>query len=60
MFQLCFNLNIIHDSVGKALRTAKQDLVTAGSHALSFEPGLEGLIFPQCHYRRKQEYLDMR
>jgi hypothetical protein len=32
MFQLCFNLNRIHDSVGKALRTADQDHVTANSH----------------------------
>jgi hypothetical protein len=31
MFQLCFNLNKIHDSVGKALRTANQDHVTANS-----------------------------
>jgi hypothetical protein len=30
-----FNLNRIHDSVGKALRTADQDHVTAISHALS-------------------------
>ena len=40
MFQLCFNFNRIHDSVGKALRTANQDLVTANSHELSFDPGL--------------------
>jgi hypothetical protein len=32
MFQLCFNLNTIHDSVGKALRTANQDRVTPNSH----------------------------
>jgi hypothetical protein len=32
MFQPCFNLNKIHDSVGKALRTANQDHVTANSH----------------------------
>jgi hypothetical protein len=36
IFQLCFNLNRIHDSVGKALRTADQDRVTVNSHALSF------------------------
>ena len=36
MFQQCFNFNKIHDSVGKALRTANQDHVTANSHALSF------------------------
>jgi hypothetical protein len=43
MFQLCFNFNKIHDSVGKALRTANQDHVTANSHALSssFHPGLK-------------------
>ena len=35
MFQLCFNFNKIHDSVGKALRTANQSHVTANSHALS-------------------------
>jgi hypothetical protein len=35
MFQLRFNLNKIHDSVGKALRTANQARVTANSHALS-------------------------
>ena len=35
MFQLCFNLNRIHDSVGKALRTGNQGDVTANSHALS-------------------------
>ena len=29
MFQLCFNLNRIHDSVGKALRTADKDRVIA-------------------------------
>jgi hypothetical protein len=36
MFQLCFNLNRIHDSVGKALRTCSrnQGRVTASSHAL--------------------------
>jgi hypothetical protein len=28
MFQLCFNFNRIHDSVGKALRTADQDRLT--------------------------------
>ena len=32
MLQLCFNLNRIHDSVGKALRTANEDHVTANSH----------------------------
>ena len=32
MFQLCFNLNRIHDSVGKALRTANQARVTVNSH----------------------------
>jgi hypothetical protein len=35
MFQLRFNFNKIHDSVGKALRTANQDHVTANSHSLS-------------------------
>ena len=35
MFQLCFNFNRIHDSVGKALRTANQAHVTVNSHALS-------------------------
>jgi hypothetical protein len=35
MFQLCFNFNKIHDSVGKALRTANQARVTVNSHALS-------------------------
>jgi hypothetical protein len=35
MLQLCFNFNRIHDSVGKALRTANQDHVTANSHARS-------------------------
>jgi hypothetical protein len=35
MFQLCFNFNRIHDSVGKALRTANQRLVTVNSRALS-------------------------
>ena len=35
MFQLCFNFNGMHDSVGKALRTANQDRVTVNSHALS-------------------------
>ena len=29
MFQLCFNLNRIHDSVGKTLRTDNQGHVTA-------------------------------
>ena len=32
MFQLCFNFNKIHDSVGKALRTANQARVTVNSH----------------------------
>ena len=32
MFQLCFNFNRIHDSVGKALRTADQARVTVNSH----------------------------
>ena len=42
MFQLCFNLNTTHDSVGKALRTANQARVTVNYHALlfSFYPGL--------------------
>jgi hypothetical protein len=35
VFQQCFNFNRIHDSVGKALRTADQAHVTANSHALS-------------------------
>ena len=35
MFQQCFNFNTIHDSVGKALRTADQDRVTVNSHAVS-------------------------
>ena len=34
MFQLRFNLNRIHDSAGKPLRTADQ--ARANSHALSF------------------------
>jgi hypothetical protein len=38
MFQLCFNLNRIHDCVGKALRTANQDPVIDNSHAFSFDP----------------------
>jgi hypothetical protein len=41
MFQLCFNFNKIHDSVGKALRTANQDHVTANSHALSSSLALD-------------------
>ena len=46
MFQLCFNFNKIHDSVGKALRTANQARVTVNSHALSssFHPGLTILL----------------
>jgi hypothetical protein len=36
MFQLCFNFNRTHDSVGKTLRTANQARVTVNSHALSF------------------------
>jgi hypothetical protein len=42
MFQLCFNLGRIHDSVGKALRTANQGRMTANSHTLSssFHQGL--------------------
>jgi hypothetical protein len=31
-FQLCFNFNRLHGSVGKALRTANQGRVTANSH----------------------------
>ena len=31
MFQLCFNINKIHDVVEKALRTADQDRVTTNS-----------------------------
>jgi hypothetical protein len=38
MFQLCFNLNRIHDSVGKTLRTAGQGHMTANSHAW-LDPG---------------------
>jgi hypothetical protein len=38
MFQLCFNFNRIHDSVGKALRTANQDRGTANSR-LNFDLG---------------------
>ena len=46
MFQLCFNFNKIHESVGKALRTANQAHVTVNSHALStsFHPGLTILL----------------
>ena len=33
--QLCFNFNRTHESVGKALKTANQDHVTANSHELS-------------------------
>jgi hypothetical protein len=46
MFQLCFNFNRIHDSVGKALRTANQARVTVNSHALSssFHPVLTILL----------------
>jgi hypothetical protein len=45
-FQLCFNFNRIHDSVGKALRTSNQGRMTANSHALSssFHPGYSGTI----------------
>jgi hypothetical protein len=32
---ICFNFNRIHDSVGKALRTANQARVTTNSHGLS-------------------------
>ena len=41
MFQLCFNLYRIHDSVEKAFRTVNQVRVTANSHAFlsSFHPG---------------------
>jgi hypothetical protein len=39
MFQLCLNFNRIHDSVGKALRTANQARVTVNSHALSYSSG---------------------
>ena len=35
MFQLCFNLNKIHDSVGKALRTADQGRVRGRDCQLS-------------------------
>jgi hypothetical protein len=34
MFQLCFNLNKIHDSVGKAL-TANESHMNANSHQAS-------------------------
>jgi hypothetical protein len=46
MFQLCFNFNKIHDSVGKAWRTANQARVTPNSHALSssFHPDLTILL----------------
>jgi hypothetical protein len=44
--QLCFNLNIIHDSVGKALRTANQDRVTVNSHAFSFS------FHPGFHFKQ--------
>jgi hypothetical protein len=46
VFQLCFNLNRIHGSIGKALRTFNQGRVTANSHALSFSfhPGLTILL----------------
>ena len=35
MFQLCFGIDKIHDSVGKALATANQGRVTAHCHTLS-------------------------
>ena len=35
MSRLGFNFNKIHDIVGKTLRTANQDHVTANCHALS-------------------------
>jgi hypothetical protein len=38
MFQLCFNLNRIHDSVGKALRTAHPRFIRGFMRALEFFP----------------------
>ena len=52
MFQLCFNFNKIHDSVGKAMRTADQDHVTANSHVLltsSFHPRF--MLILSCRHR---------
>jgi hypothetical protein len=48
VFQLCLNLNEINDSVGKALRTANHDRVTAKSHAFTLilvDPGFSKLLF---------------
>jgi hypothetical protein len=36
VFQLCFNLNRTHDSVGKALRTASQGRVNANSRERNY------------------------
>jgi hypothetical protein len=58
VIQLCFNLNRIHDSVGKALRTAKQDRVIANSHELSFSFH-PGLTFHMQKLDRKQAELSL-
>jgi hypothetical protein len=46
MLQLCFNFNRIHDSVGKALRTANQGRVMASyagvSMGFSLRMGVRG------------------
>jgi hypothetical protein len=47
MFQLCFNLNRIHDNVRKASGIANQGRVTANSHhalSSSFHLGLTVLL----------------
>jgi hypothetical protein len=44
VFQLCFNFNKIHDSVGKALRTADQDRTNSHALSSSFHPGLGSLV----------------
>ena len=55
MFQLCFNFNRTHDSVGKALKTANQGRVTVNSHALfsSSDPCLKphNMTSPELFYK---------
>ena len=67
MFQLCFDLNKIHDSVGKALRTSKlQGRATDNLYALSSSSGnvikREWLLsyFTVTRVRRGQEELNSR
>jgi hypothetical protein len=57
MFLLCFNLNRIHDSVGRALRTADQGHVTYNSYHLFGIISFQKLGCSCLKFRSKQQHI---